>query len=307
MKDERQLVLCAAHGNREAFGALAESCRPWLLARCYRQVRDPNTAEDLVQEALLLAFRDLAQLRDPDHFRSWLSQIAANVCHMHLRRVRARPQEMASEVVETAAAVADATVPFGLEEALAALSPTNRKLIDLVYRSAFSLSEAAEVLALSPSAVKSRLHRAREQLRKEMLTMAASEETWKLRTVLLVEPDAGVQTSLREGLTAAGYEVLVLSTGEAAIAAVRDRRGQCLILDKHCLEPHWLEVMALVQTHPWGLKNVPICVVVDPDNERDVFAAWHAGAAVCLTRPPEADRVVGYVRHLRETWGKGAQ
>ncbi len=307
MKDERQLVLRAAHGDRDAFGVLTENCRPWLLALCYRQVRDPNTAEDLAQEALFLAFRDLAQLRDPEHFRSWLSQIAANVCRMHLRRVRARPEEVASEVVETVAEATEPTVPLGLEEALAALSPTNRKLVDLVYGSEFSLSEAAEALALSPSAVKSRLHRAREQLRKEMLTMTASQEPWELRTILLVEPDPGVQASLREGLTAAGYEVLVLPTGEEAITAVRDRRGQCLILDKHCVAPHWLEVMALVQTDPWGLKNVPICAVVDPDNERDVFAAWHAGAAVCLTRPPEPDRVVGYVGHLQETWGRGAQ
>jgi DNA-binding response OmpR family regulator len=173
-----------------------------------------------------------------------------------------------------------------------------------VYGSDLSLSEAAEALSLSPSAAKSRLHRAREQLRKELLTMAPSEEAWELRTILLVAPDPGTQVSLRDGLTSAGYEVLALPTGEDAILAVQDRRGQCLILDKHCITPHWLEVMALVQTDPWGLKHVPICALVDPDNERDVFAAWHAGATVCLSRPPSAERVVGYVKHLQETWGR---
>jgi DNA-binding response OmpR family regulator len=137
-----------------------------------------------------------------------------------------------------------------------------------------------------------------------MMTMAGAEESWTLRTVLLVEPDQELQAALWSGLTAVGYEVVALPTGEAAIAAVHNRRGQCLILDKQCVEPHWLEVVAMVQTDAWGMKNVPVCLIVDADNERDMFAAWHAGAAVCLTRPPDTDRLVGYVKHLAETWGK---
>lgn len=304
MRDEAQLVRRAVNGDLDAFSALVSACRPWLLARCYRQVRDPNLAEDLAQETLLLAFRDLAQLRDPDYFRPWLSQIATNVCRTHLRRLQARPKEVLSDPSALTTTPAELEDPPGLADALAALTPTNRRLIDLVYGGDLSLSEAAEALSLSPSAVKSRLHRAREQLRKELRAMTASEEAWELHTILLVEPDSELQASLREALTTAGYKVLVLPTGEDAITAVRARRGQCLILDKHCVTPHWLEVMALVQTDPWGLKHVPIFALIDPDSERDVFAAWHSGAAVCLTRPPSPQRVLGYVRHLQETWGR---
>lgn len=306
MSEERDLVLRARDGDREAFGALAQRCRPWLLARCFRPTRDPNTAEDLAQEALLLAYRDLSQLRDPEHFRSWLSQIASNVCRMHLRRVATRLETEATEWVEASPVSPAPDVPSELAEALATLDPESHRLVNLIYRMGLSLTEAATLTSLTPSAMKSRLHRIRVRLRKEMLTMAAAEAEWELRTVLLVEPEEELRESLRTALLAAGYTVKVLPTGEEAITAVRNRRGQLLVLDKHCVEPHWLEVMALVQTHPWGLRNVPICAIVDPGNERDVLAAWHAGASVCLTRPPAPARLVGYVKHLGESWGKGA-
>ncbi len=112
------------------------------------------------------------------------------------------------------------------------------------------------------------------------------EEPWVLHTILLVELDQSLQASIREGLTAAGYEVVTLPSGEAALEAAAARRGQMLVLDKHCGEPHWIEVLTLLKTDAWARENVPAAVLVDPDSERDVFLAWGAGAVICLTRPP---------------------
>ena len=65
---QEELVARAAGGDPEAFGVLAEAVRPWLFALCQRLVRDRNAAEDLVQETLFLAYRDLPALRDPSCF-----------------------------------------------------------------------------------------------------------------------------------------------------------------------------------------------------------------------------------------------
>jgi len=315
--NETRLVERAATGDREAFNALAESCRPWAFGICMRLVHDRRTAEDLTQEALLQCFRRLSELRQPCRFRSWLSRVAVNVCRMHLRKLLARPEETARIEQAEVSTQVDAPTPFGVDEAPARLEPTSRRVVVLFYGEELSHAEVAEALSLSAAAVKSRLHRAREQLRREMLTMMSEEQKaklgvpeekpWVLRTVLLVEPDEAIRGPLREGLEAAGYEVVALPTGEAALEAVEQRRGQMLILDKDCVEPNWVEVLTLLRVDAWSRENVPIGVLAgpySPDNKRDMLLAWQAGVELYLSKPPRVDELVGFVNRIAETWGK---
>jgi len=305
VREESELVRRAAGGDREAFGELAEGCRPWLRALCHGHVSDPWAVDDLVQETLVLAFRDLGQLRHPGAFRPWLGQVACNVCGGHLRRRRSRPEVLVAELPEAAA-----SFPVGQHEVEAALGRAGEEegeLLRLHYVEGFTVAEMAAKLSHSAAGIRSRLYRARLRLRKEMAAMGeARARAWRLRTILLVEPDEAMCAPLAEGLCAAGYEVVVLPTGEAAIAAVREGRGQMLILDTRCGEPHWLEVMGLVRTDPYGVVNVPICTLVDqPATERELRLAWHAGAEVCLSRPPSIERLLSYLQRLQETWGEG--
>jgi len=194
----------------------------------------------------------------------------------------------------------------------AQLDRANQRMLRLFYGEELSHAEIAEVLGLSAAAVKSRLHRARERLRKEMLAMMTEKQKvrlgvakaarWKLRTILLVEPDAKVRASLRKGLTGAGFKVLTLRTGEAALTAIAERRGQMLLLDKQCGEPNWIEVLTLVQADAWSRENVPVGVFIDPGMKRDVILAWQAGAELCFTKPLAAAEVVDFVRRAAEVW-----
>jgi len=317
VKRETELVLRAISGDRGAFDALAEKCRPWLFGLCFRLVQDRHAAEDLVQEALLQALRGISGLRDPERFRAWLSRIAVNACRMHLRRVTQAlaytPQAEACGAYYPLLTSPES--PLGVDETLARLSTTHRRILKLCYGEELTHAEVAEVLALSPAAVKSRLHRARERLRKEMLKMmtpkqkaklgVTEEAPWALRTILLVEPDESVRESLRRGLTAAGYDVIILPTGEAALAAAAERKGQLLILDKHCGEPNWVEVVTLLQADAWSRDNLPVGVLVDPDNQQDRILAWQAGAVLCLTRPPSTEEVVRFVKRIAQAWSEG--
>lgn len=316
MADEIELVLRAAKGDSAACGLLTEPCRPWLYGICFRLMQDRATAEDLAQETLLLAFRDIAQLREPERFRGWLSRIAINACRMYLRRQLTRPEEL-PELDEAAPAQEDSTEPpLAVDSALARLDAMNRRILLLYYDEGLDYSELADALALSSAAVKSRLHRAREKLRKEMLAMmndkqkerlgVGEEQPWKLHTILLVEPDLEVCNEIREALTAEGYEVVALPSGEAALEAVKQKRGQMMILDKNCVEPHWLEVMTLIQVDAWSRENVPVCVLADGggQRERDMTLAWQAGAALFLTKPFDKNELAGFVARIGKDWMK---
>jgi RNA polymerase sigma-70 factor (ECF subfamily) len=318
VKREPELVVRAVGGDRAAFDALAERCRPWLFGLCLRLVADRHAAEDLVQEALVQAMRGMAELRDAERFRAWLSRIAVNACRMHLRRAAsAAPHSAAPEHLELPAQTSPEP-PLGVDDALDRLDPGQRRILMLFYAEGLSHAELGEALALSPAAVKSRLHRARERLRREMLKMMSPEQKarlglpkeapWSLRTILLVEPDEAVRESLREGLTAAGYEAVLLPTGEAALSAAEEHKGQMLILDKHCGEPNWVEVLTLLQVDAWSRDNLPIGVLIDrddPPHQRDLLLAWQAGAVFCLSRPPSTEEVVKYVRDVEKQWAEG--
>ncbi len=133
---------------------------------------------------------------------------------------------------------------------------------------------------------------------------ASDDEPWALKTVLLVEPKEALRGALLKALTEAGYQVMMLPTGEAALEVINRREGQFLLLDKHCGEPHWTEVMLLVQADAWGRENVPVGVLVDQGSERERLLAWHAGAAFCLCRRPPADvgEVVDFVKRVEKLW-----
>ena len=127
---------------------------------------------------------------------------------------------------------------------------------------------------------------------------AEGESEWRLRTVLLVEPEEQLRGVLLTALKGAGYDVLMLPTGEAALGAIERGEGQFLLLDKHCGEPHWTEALALVQLAAHRGKNVPVGVFVDPESQRDVFLAWQCGVDFCLTRPPDVAEVVDMVKRV---------
>jgi DNA-binding NarL/FixJ family response regulator len=204
--------------------------------------------------------------------------------------------------------------PLHLGQAVAQLSRRERRLVGLFYVEGLSHRELADALSLSTSAVKSRLHRLRAKLRREMLNMmsdnekaslgASEGEPWTLKTVLLVEPEEDLRGALLAALKAAGYDVLMLPTGEAALGAIERGEGQFLLLDKHCGEPHWTEALALVQLAARRGRNVPVGVFVDPERERDVFLAWQCGADFCLTRPPKVAEVVEMVTRVAKAWAE---
>src|SRR5262247_476664 len=85
---DRDLVERARRGDREAFAVLVHQVSGSLYAVAYRILRDTGLAEDALQNALVLAWRQLPRLRDPDRFEAWIHRILVHACYDESQRTR---------------------------------------------------------------------------------------------------------------------------------------------------------------------------------------------------------------------------
>jgi RNA polymerase sigma-70 factor (ECF subfamily) len=147
-----------------------QAIRDLLLSRlsaAYRTatciLRDPDAAEDAVQEAALRAWTNRRQLRDPDRVDAWFGRIVVNVCRGELARASRRGQAAVEEVV------AEPGDRWALREetgrALARLTPDEQVVVALRFGRDLTVPQIATHTGLREGTVKSRLHSAQEHLR----------------------------------------------------------------------------------------------------------------------------------------------
>ena len=88
MQVDRDLVEAARGGDREAYADLIRVRADRLFAIAQRILRDVDRTEDAVQDALVIAWRDLPALRDPDRFDAWLRRLLVRSCITEAKRER---------------------------------------------------------------------------------------------------------------------------------------------------------------------------------------------------------------------------
>ena len=177
------LVRQALTGENAAFDALVERYRGVVYQAARRLTGDAHLAWDATQEAFVAAYRGLGSLQRPERFGPWLKRIAQRACARLVRMEhRAEPAEPAAlERVAEARAVAERRphadsrpdAAEAVRRALAGLGPTGRRAAELHYFDGLSCDEVGAFLGLSVGAVKTRLHRSRETLRRELVRMGA--------------------------------------------------------------------------------------------------------------------------------------
>jgi RNA polymerase sigma factor (sigma-70 family) len=171
---DSELIAASLAGNRSAFGVLIERYRIMVLQVAYSVVGQSDIAHDLSQETFLQAFLSLTQLREPARFRGWLYGIALNVCRDFIRSQSVNLFSLealnggvyiADEMPSPEILAEETELRQTIEQALASLTAGNREVVVLFYYDGFKTSEIAEMLEISVSAVKVRLHKARQQLK----------------------------------------------------------------------------------------------------------------------------------------------
>ena len=169
---EEALLERAARGEPEAFDAVIRPRLDRLFRMAMAITRSDADARDAVQEACVLAWRELPRLRDRGRFDAWLSQILVNACRGLLRRQR-RVRVREVDVDDgTSAPAAYATVSGAdqlaeaelIRRAFDRLDPDTRSLLVLHYVEERPLAEIGRVLGAPVGTIKWRLSNARRAL-----------------------------------------------------------------------------------------------------------------------------------------------
>jgi len=165
---DRDLVEAAQRGDQSAFVDLVKSRGDRFFAIAHRILRDVDRAEDALQDALVIAWRDLRSLRDPDRFDAWIHRILTNICIAHAGRERARVANLVllpvdgPSIPDGALSVADRDQ---LERAFRRLTADERAVLVLRHYVGYEPTELAEILGLPAGTVRSRLHYAHRAMR----------------------------------------------------------------------------------------------------------------------------------------------
>jgi RNA polymerase sigma-70 factor (ECF subfamily) len=163
-----RLVERAREGDESAFTELIDLEGDRCYAIAYRILRDVERAQDAVQQALLLAWRELPRLRDPERFEVWLHRLLVNACYEEARRYRRWSLRVRALPVDGPGGP-DPTVAVddrdALDRAFLRLSPEHRAVFVLHHHVGLPLASIAEVVGVPTGTVKSRLHNATRNLR----------------------------------------------------------------------------------------------------------------------------------------------
>ena len=165
---EAGLVARARHGDDQAFEALVRRHQDRAYHIALRMTGDPQDAQDVVQDALLQAWKALPAFREQSRFGTWLIRIVINRCHNARRAARPTvtlPDDdlvtrlPGPDTVVVAAQRTDATV-----KALLDLPFDQRAALVLYTFGDSTHAEVARILGINESAAKVRVHRARREL-----------------------------------------------------------------------------------------------------------------------------------------------
>jgi RNA polymerase sigma-70 factor (ECF subfamily) len=165
---DRDLIEAAQRGDQAAFVDLVRGRGDRLFAIAHRILRDVDRAEDALQDALVIAWRDLPGLRDPDRFDAWVHRLLTNVCIAQATRERRRTVDLRILPVEGPAApdeyvsVADRDQ---LDRGFRRLAPNERAVLVLHHYVGYAPSEIAELLGVPAGTIRSRLHHAHRAMR----------------------------------------------------------------------------------------------------------------------------------------------
>lgn len=168
-----ELVTRVRQGDLSALGALYDRHKTQVLRAALAITRDPNAAEDILQECFLRLYAAIERIDESRPLLPWLYRVTVNLSYNWvtrrnrwlapledaIERLRAEPKSSPEKVVE------QNELQYMVREALDSLKFEHRVVLVLFYLGDFSLKEVAYILDLPEGTVKSRLYYGRERLR----------------------------------------------------------------------------------------------------------------------------------------------
>ncbi|MBX3229213.1 MAG: sigma-70 family RNA polymerase sigma factor [Labilithrix sp.] len=175
---DAELLAAARGGDKAALSTLLERYQAQVYRFGMKMCRDPEDAQDVLQETLLAMARGVRDFRGASSLSTWLYTVARSFCIKKRRRSKFAPNETSLDAADASEVeaqgdpgrapdevLAGKEVEQALEHAIRALEPMYREVLILRDVEGLTAPEVAEVLGISAQAVKSRLHRARVAVR----------------------------------------------------------------------------------------------------------------------------------------------
>jgi len=172
MEQLANLVRRAQAGDLDAYGELVRRTQGATCAVTFGVLRDRGLAEDAAQETYLRAFRRLRDLHDPEAFAGWLRRTAITVA-LNARRSQRRTFLQLDDVPDVPVLDDHETEwsdrqRLALASALVSLSPDDRRVCDRRYHGKWTTARLAQAAGVDEAAMRKRLQRIRDRLRKEI-------------------------------------------------------------------------------------------------------------------------------------------
>ena len=179
-RSDEELVRRSQQDDERAFGELVGRYESKVYSLALRMLRNPEDAEDVLQDTFLRAYRGIKAFQGNSTFSTWIYRIAANSALMRLRKKQlptvsiedADERETPVSIVDWKPGPVEQLLTKetlqAMDEAIEALPPEFRQVFILRDVEELSNAEVADILDLSVAAVKSRLHRARLKVRNRL-------------------------------------------------------------------------------------------------------------------------------------------
>jgi RNA polymerase sigma-70 factor (ECF subfamily) len=180
--DDADLIRSFKSGHHEVFEAIVAEHQAELIRHARRRTNDTGTAEDLVQEAFIRAYRAFDRINDDSRVRPWLHQILANVCVDDAHRRRRDDDKTERLSCDTTMSLVEPSIEqqlglhiddTGLEQALADLPDTHRQALIMRFVEQLDYDEIALTIGVSEPNARARVSRARNAMRRAIQGAAA--------------------------------------------------------------------------------------------------------------------------------------
>ncbi len=176
--DDVQLIHKILTGDAAAFNKLVKKHQKNVHALAWRKIGDFHIAEEITQDTFLTVYHKLSTLKDPHRFVGWLYSIAARQCVLFQRKKRIPTQFLedtdikfiekmtySQYIAEEQAKTAIEKQRTRVQKLLSHLPKSQRTVVTLHYLQEMTCKEIGLLLGTSENTIKSRLHRARQQLK----------------------------------------------------------------------------------------------------------------------------------------------
>ncbi len=195
--DDSDLIQQTLEGDQQAFAALVEKYQKQIHALAWQKIGDFHIAQEITQDAFFTAFQKLSTLTDHNRFAGWLYVIANRKCIAWHRKKSPQPQSLeATDTVELEEVYYSEYMTQQREEAanqkrraivqklLSKLQESERTVVNLYYIAEMTCEDIGKFLGVSPNTVRSRLHRARNKMKKDETMIKENLSSFQLPTQL---------------------------------------------------------------------------------------------------------------------------